>query len=99
MLLSKDPRDLATTEVCLNLVSLIGSVHEASGSNLVLSPPSHPLPTRFCHIFETTTFNHFFATRLLPGAAAVSVSCAADLPEVTGQSGEERSLPASAPKD
>jgi len=29
---------------------------------------------------------------LLPGAAAVPVSCAADFPEATGKSGEERSL-------
>lgn len=37
MLLSKDPRDLATAEAYLTLVLLTEA--EASGSNLILSPP------------------------------------------------------------
>lgn len=55
MLLSKDPRDLATAEACLNGVLRTGLVHEASGSTLILSPPSQIC---FCEVFETTTFHN-----------------------------------------
>jgi len=50
MLLSKDPRELATAEVRLNLVLLTGSVHEGSGSNLILSPLP-PTPNFFLSYF------------------------------------------------
>lgn len=85
MLLSKDPRDLTTTEACLTLVLLTEA--EASGSNLILSPP----PTH-SHLVSVIFLKHllspvFFSMPLLPGAAAVPVSCAADLPRSSGRAG------------
>lgn len=91
MLLSKDPRDLATAEVRLNLVLLTGSVHEASGSNLILSPLP-PAPNWFLSHFPNNCFPHFFCNASPPRCRCRFSLCAADLPEVTGRSGEERSL-------
>lgn len=70
MLLSKDPRDLATAEVCLNGVLRTGLVHEASGSTLILSPPSQIC---FCEVFETTAFHN--ALQCLSSPAHFSPVC------------------------